>query len=195
MGVAGRALRAVLVVVLLLAVLMGLLWAVQRRLVYLPDDGPVPAAADAIPGGRDVRLTTADGLTLGAWFLPGATPDAPAVLVANGNGGHRGLRAPLARALSSAGLAVLLFDYRGYGGNPGSPSEQGLALDVPATGLDVGGRGHGAADGQVDQAPLDRPQQTHQHSQHDRDDQRRAEHGAHSPWSRTGGSGAVGIPS
>jgi uncharacterized protein len=27
---------------------------------------------------------------------------------------------------------VLLFDYRGYGGNPGSPSEEGLALDVRA---------------------------------------------------------------
>jgi fermentation-respiration switch protein FrsA (DUF1100 family) len=54
------------------------------------------------------------------------------VLVANGNGGHRGLRAPLARRLGEAGLAVLLFDYRGYGGNPGSPSEAGLALDVRA---------------------------------------------------------------
>jgi hypothetical protein len=42
------------------------------------------------------------------------------------------MRAPLARALSAAGLAVLLFDYRGYGGNPGSPSEEGLALDVRA---------------------------------------------------------------
>jgi fermentation-respiration switch protein FrsA (DUF1100 family) len=125
-------LRAAVVVVVLLALLMGLLWALQRRLVYLPDDGPVPAAADAVPGGRDVRLTTADGLTLGAWFVPGATADAPAVLVANGNGGHRGLRAPLARALSSAGLAVLLFDYRGYGGNPGNPSEAGLALDARA---------------------------------------------------------------
>jgi hypothetical protein len=38
----------------------------------------------------------------------------------------------LARALASAGLAVLLFDYRGYGGNPGRPSEQGLARDVRA---------------------------------------------------------------
>jgi uncharacterized protein len=27
---------------------------------------------------------------------------------------------------------VLLFDYRGYGGNPGRPSEQGLARDVRA---------------------------------------------------------------
>ena len=127
-----RLLRAAVAGVLVLAVLVGLLWAFQRRLVYLPDDGPVPAAADVLPGGRDVTLTTADGLALGAWFVPGPTGDAPAVLVANGNGGHRGLRAPLARALSGAGLAVLLFDYRGYGGNPGSPSEQGLALDVRA---------------------------------------------------------------
>jgi pimeloyl-ACP methyl ester carboxylesterase len=127
-----RALRTAVAVAVLLAVLVGLLWAFQRRLVYLPDAGPVPAAADAVPGARDVELTTADGLTLGAWFVPGPTDDAPAVLVANGNGGHRGMRAPLARALSAAGLAVLLFDYRGYGGNPGSPSEEGLALDVRA---------------------------------------------------------------
>ena len=108
-----RLLRAALVVAVLLALLVGLLWAFQRRLVYLPDNGPVPAAAQAVAGGRDVQLTTTDGLTLGAWFVPGATAEAPAVLVANGNGGHRGYRAPLARALSAAGLAVLLFDYRG----------------------------------------------------------------------------------
>jgi fermentation-respiration switch protein FrsA (DUF1100 family) len=127
-----RVLRAAVVLTVVLAVLVGLLWAFQRRLVYLPDGGPVPAAADAVPGGRDVHLTTADGLTLGAWFVPGPSTDAPTVLMANGNGGHRGLRAPLARALSAAGLGVLLFDYRGYGGNPGSPSEKGLALDVRA---------------------------------------------------------------
>ena len=119
-------------VVAVLAVLVGLIWAFQRRLVYLPDSGPLPAAADVLPGGQDVELTTADGLALGAWFVPAAAPGAPAVLVAAGNGGSRVLRAPLARALSAAGLAVLLFDYRGYGGNPGSPSEDGLALDVRA---------------------------------------------------------------
>jgi pimeloyl-ACP methyl ester carboxylesterase len=52
--------------------------------------------------------------------------------VANGNGGNRAGRAPLAAKLAEAGLTVLLFDYRGYGGNPGRPSEEGLALDVRA---------------------------------------------------------------
>jgi fermentation-respiration switch protein FrsA (DUF1100 family) len=52
------------------------------------------------------------------------------VLVCNGNGGDRAMRAELAAALSRLGLAVLLFDYRGYGGNPGTPTEEGLAADA-----------------------------------------------------------------
>jgi uncharacterized protein len=131
-GPVRRLARAGVAVAVVLAVLTGLLWGLQRRLVYLPDDGPVPAAATVLPGARDVVLETSDGLRLGAWFVPGRDAAAPAVLVANGNGGHRGLRAPLAAALARRGLAVLLFDYRGYGGNPGSPSEEGLARDVRA---------------------------------------------------------------
>ena len=53
-----------------------------------------------------------------------------AVLIAPGNGGNREGRAGLAEELSDRGLAVLLMDYRGYGGNPGSPTEEGLAADA-----------------------------------------------------------------
>jgi fermentation-respiration switch protein FrsA (DUF1100 family) len=38
----------------------------------------------------------------------------------------------LARVLAEQGFAVLLFDYRGFGGNPGRPTENGLALDARA---------------------------------------------------------------
>jgi fermentation-respiration switch protein FrsA (DUF1100 family) len=111
-----------------------LAYVFQRRLVYLPSAGPVPAAEQVLPGARDVRLTTSDGLSLGAWFVPAAGRDdlGYTVLVANGNGGDRSLRADLAAALRDRGLSVLLFDYRGYGGNPGDPSADGLALDVRA---------------------------------------------------------------
>jgi fermentation-respiration switch protein FrsA (DUF1100 family) len=34
--------------------------------------------------------------------------------------------------LAAKGLAVLLLDYRGYGGNPGAPSERGLLTDARA---------------------------------------------------------------
>ena len=105
----------------------------QRRLIYFPSPGRVSGAAAVVAGAREVTLWTVDGLVLGAWLVEAGEPDrGVAVLVANGNAGNRSLRAPLARALASAGLAVLLFDYRGYGGNPGRSSEQGLARDVRA---------------------------------------------------------------
>jgi fermentation-respiration switch protein FrsA (DUF1100 family) len=39
---------------------------------------------------------------------------------------------PLAQALAERGYHVLLFDYRGYADNPGSPSEEGLKTDARA---------------------------------------------------------------
>ncbi len=108
-------------------VFVGAVWLFQRRLIYLPSQ----RLADLPAWVEDVGYETADGLTLRAWFLP--VPDATAtVLVFNGNAGNRSGRLPLADALRERGFAVLLVDYRGYGGNPGRPSETGLASDARA---------------------------------------------------------------
>jgi fermentation-respiration switch protein FrsA (DUF1100 family) len=129
-----RLVVALVVVVLLAGVGLAGVWGLQRQLVYYPDASDVPPAGEVLPGARDVTLETADGLELGAWYLPAdARRDTGlAVLVAPGNGGNRAGRAGLARELGARGLAVLLLDYRGYGGNPGSPSEDGLAADADA---------------------------------------------------------------
>ncbi len=126
-------LRVVVIVLVLAALLLSLVWVFQRSLIYLPSAAPVAPVEAVIPAGQDVVLHTSDGVDLGAWFIPAAQPDrGVAVLVANGNAGDRAVRAPLARALAAEGMSVLLFDYRGYGGNPGSPTEAGLARDVRA---------------------------------------------------------------
>jgi alpha-beta hydrolase superfamily lysophospholipase len=118
---------------------------IQRRLIYFPEPARVPPAARILRDAQEVTLETADGLRLGAWLVPGRSPQRPAtVLVGSGNAGNRSLRAPLADALADQGLTVLLFDYRGYGGNPGSPTEPGLALDVRAARAYLVGEG-GAA--------------------------------------------------
>jgi pimeloyl-ACP methyl ester carboxylesterase len=121
-------------VLLLVGVAVGVLTVLQRQLIYFPDSTRVPPAGDVIEGARDITLHTSDGLALDAWFVPASTdPDLRmAVLVAPGNGGNRSGRAGLATELRRRGLAVLLMDYRGYGGNPGSPSEDGLAEDAMA---------------------------------------------------------------
>jgi fermentation-respiration switch protein FrsA (DUF1100 family) len=110
------------------------MWAIQRQFIYFPDSTPVPPAGQVIAGARDVILHTDDGLELGAWFVPAdpAADTGMAALLAPGNGGNREDRAGLAAELSRRGLGVLVMDYRGYGGNPGSPSEAGLAADADA---------------------------------------------------------------
>jgi fermentation-respiration switch protein FrsA (DUF1100 family) len=145
----GRVLRVLVVLVLIGCVVIGMLWWQQRQLIYFPDASSVPPAGEVIEGARDVTLHTDDGLELGAWFLPAAPGAAAtdyrmAVLVAPGNGGNRADRAGLAVELRRRGLAVLLLDYRGYGGNPGSPSEEGLALDAMAAVQALEGLGYPA---------------------------------------------------
>lgn len=129
-----RVVIGLLVVSLVGGLVVAALWALQRRLVYFPDTAPAGPAAHALPFAQDVTLHTRDGLDLDAWFVP-ARPGADrgwAVLVLPGNGGSRAARAGLADLLSREGFTVLLVDYRGYGGNPGEPSEVGLAHDADA---------------------------------------------------------------
>lgn len=102
---------------------------VQRRLIYLPSN-VVPEVELVLPGADRVSFDTEDDLTLDGWFVPPVRDgDALTVIVFNGNGGNRSDRAALGRALTAEGYGVLLFDYRGYGTNPGSPTEAGLSAD------------------------------------------------------------------
>ena len=64
--------------------------------------------------------------------LVGRSTTRGTIIVFNGNAGNRSYRGTLAARLTQAGFDVLLFDYRGYGGNAGSPSEDGLAADARA---------------------------------------------------------------
>jgi len=123
------------------AAILWLAWLLQGRLMYFPA-GDVPAPEQVGLTAVDaVSFQTTDGLRLNAWFVkaPGSSPH-PAVLVFNGNAGNRAYRAPLAAALRRHGLHVLLTDYRGYGGNPGAPSERGLAADAAAARAYLAGR-------------------------------------------------------
>jgi len=112
---------------------LALIWFGQRRLIYFPDTRLPSLDRAGLAGAEAVTLVTADGLPLGGWFVAGSgLSPRPTVIVFSGNAGHRGYRAPIAAALQHHGLNVLLTDYRGYGGNPGEPTEEGLAADARA---------------------------------------------------------------
>ena len=114
--------------------IIALVWLFQRTLIYFPfADVPGPEQV-GLAGTEEVTFSTADGLTLSGWFIPSSLPSPAAytVLVLNGNAGNRAYRAPLAASLRQQGHHVLLFDYRGYGGNEGNPTEVGLRADARA---------------------------------------------------------------
>jgi uncharacterized protein len=111
--------------------IVALLYLSQRQLLYLPDHSrPHPGALAGI-GVREVTLPTADGLTLLAWYLP-SQGKRPVVVYFHGNGGHIGYRADRVERFAREGYGVLMSGYRGYGGNPGVPSEAGLFEDATA---------------------------------------------------------------
>jgi uncharacterized protein len=120
-------------VIALIGVVLGLLSLAQRSFIYFPE-GQVPSPASGGLRAADVvRFNTDDDLELEGWFVPAREPSASrTIIVFNGNAGNRAGRAPLAAAFAEYGWSTLLLDYRGYGGNPGLPSEAGLERDARA---------------------------------------------------------------
>lgn len=125
--------RWVVIVLGVLASVTALVWFGQRSMIYFPDATDPGSAAELFDNGADPALTTSDGLTLRAWRLDPTRQDRDmAVLYLPGNGGNRAGRAEVGQALAAQGFTVVLLDYRGYGANPGSPSEEGLTRDAEA---------------------------------------------------------------
>jgi len=114
-------------------VVLALLFLMQRRLLFVPDrQRPDLAGAQLDPAMRPIEILTADGLRLLAWYRPSPGNPGAVLVYLHGNAGHIGDRGDRVRPYLEAGFGVLLVEYRGYGGNPGQPSEAGFYADARA---------------------------------------------------------------
>ena len=119
--------RGVVTILLLYVLALGGLFLFQRALFY-----PAPRSIPAVAAGfEDIRLKTDDGLVLRAFYRP-AAPGLRTLVFFHGNGSSLSGSVYATRLLAARGYGLLLPEYRGYGGNPGSPSEQGLYRDGEA---------------------------------------------------------------
>jgi uncharacterized protein len=108
-----------------------MLYFKQRAMMYFPDPAhTTPAQAD-LPEAVEVTLTASDGGHSTAWHVP-PRDDKPVVLYFHGNGGALRYRAERFRKLTGSGLGLVALEYRGFGGNAGSPTESGLIADGEA---------------------------------------------------------------
>lgn len=109
-----------------------LLFIFQRRLVYAAN----PFAPETVEiEGRppEVLVSQAEGGPLCRhWLWSPTRPDKPVVCFLQGNAGNIGARADSHAFLVEAGYGLFLVGYRGFGGNPGVPGEEGLIEDATA---------------------------------------------------------------
>ncbi len=106
--------------------------ALEHQFLYFPD---THLRASPVAFGlafQDIEFTAVDGVSLHGWLIPGPEPQAPLVLFCHGNAGDIGDRVENIALLRSLGLAVFIFDYRGYGRSEGRTSETGIYRDVRA---------------------------------------------------------------
>ena len=121
----------------------------QRSLIYFPtrEARIEPQDADLPPGQvHTVAVRADDQLELLGWHVlaNGRSAESrdecdrelalgrPLVLYFSGNGANRRYRVPEFGVLTSFGADVFIIDYRGYGDNSGSPSEELFAADARA---------------------------------------------------------------
>jgi len=123
-----RVLTATAIIIAIPFLLGGALWAGQERLIFLPD----PRSLSAPAGWERPSLRTSDGLDLAFLMAPPPGPEGMVILHFHGNGGNAADRAGLGTLLNRAGFGIVLAEYRGYGGNPGRPTEETLAADARA---------------------------------------------------------------
>jgi len=126
-----------------LALLVGLVWWQQERIVFQPPSVVVDVAG--YPAVRQVHYQAADGQQLFAYVVQpapagaqgrgGELQDSPrgVLLVFHGNADLAGWCVPWGVEVARrTGWTVLLAEYRGYGGLPGIPTYERAKLDARA---------------------------------------------------------------
>ena len=136
-----RLLRLLVLVVLLVQVVVPLLLYVARnRILFFPRAEPQVAQAPALferctATLLDVRPGGDDGEPLRALDVrpPGTDERSPTLLFLHGNAGNAAGRAgTIDRLAETTGLRVVLHEYAGFGGNPGSPTAKGIGREALA---------------------------------------------------------------
>lgn len=117
-----------------------LMYVGQRKLMYQPGQ-VLPSPSDTlIPDAKPVALLTEPDLEITSWFLPPGD-GMPVVVYFQGNAATIADRDFKVAPWHEAGYGVWLVGYRGFGGNPGSPSEEGIYADARASLSELANRG------------------------------------------------------
>ncbi len=106
--------------------------SIVRQFIYQPDRLPAKLDWGILPPPEQIAVRTEDGLQLLGFRWPAIERDHVTIVFFHGNAGNRYDAALMAAPLRRPDTEVIVASYRGYGGNPGKPSETGLYQDGAA---------------------------------------------------------------
>ncbi|MEM7651230.1 MAG: alpha/beta hydrolase [Pseudomonadota bacterium] len=113
--------------VLFYAGLTAFLYVYQRNMLYFPG-GPRPQIeADIAP--QTIAVTPEEGIDLEGWYWP-AEQGFPTIVFFHGNGQAYQYWVNKLSVYREQGYGAYFTDYRGYGGFPGKPTEEGIYQDA-----------------------------------------------------------------
>ena len=140
-GIQNAMLQVAVAAVVFYVMLVALMYIFQRSFQFYPESRLPSRVESGVASMDEVRFTTNDGLELFAWTQPPSVDGKPWVVIFHGNAGNIAGRARKARVFFEAGYGVMLVEYRGFGGNPGRPTQDGLFADARAALAYLAGQG------------------------------------------------------
>lgn len=106
-------------------------YASQRKLLFQPRRDLVATPVEVGLASKNVWLTNRLGTRIHGWWLPRKNARFT-LLFSHGNGGNISHRLESLRIFHDMGLAVMIYDYSGYGQSKGEPSEEATQADARA---------------------------------------------------------------
>lgn len=100
--------------------------------IYVPTTGALKPEDWVSHKPKIVFSTTKDKNQVQSWYFPPKTASYPVIAILHGNSNHAGMTAKRFAPLLDAGYGMFVLDYRGFGDNPGKPSQSGLMADALA---------------------------------------------------------------
>jgi uncharacterized protein len=113
------------------ATAVSVLYFNQTELLYRADLMHVSAKDAGLELVTELVIATPDGEKIQAWFSP-AKSNKATILFCHGKGGNMANRAKRWQYYVERGYGVMFFDYHGFGGSTGVPTEEHLRMDARA---------------------------------------------------------------
>ncbi len=103
--------------------------ALDHHFLYFPEPRHEATPTSVGLNYEEIAFLATDGIRLNGWLVPGRA-QAPVVLFCMGNAGNISHRLDTLQLLHDLGVAVFIFNYRGYGLSEGKASESGTYHDI-----------------------------------------------------------------